>query len=203
MQDINQYNIMKVENEKLVELYLVEKFLSDEECDKIINDSIHLLHPSTITHPTPDKDFRTSYTADLRETETPFIIDINKRICNFLSIGYRFGEPTQLQHYAVGQQFKDHTDFFEPYSDDYYKFGKKAGNRTWTFMIYLNHVQEGGGTHFVKLDKMVKPTKGLAVVWNNQYKDGKFNYDTLHAGLPVIRGEKYIITKWFREKIWS
>jgi len=73
------------------------------------------------------------------------------------------------------------------------------GNRTWTFMVYLNHVMEGGGTKFFAIDKVIQPKVGMAVVWNSLYPDGVVNPDTLHAGLPILQGQKYVITKWFRE----
>ena len=66
-------------------------------------------------------------------------------------------------------------------------------------MIYLNDVEEGGTTYFKYLDINIKPKKGMAVIWNNLNKDGSINPNTEHCGSPVIKGEKYIITKWFRE----
>jgi prolyl 4-hydroxylase len=100
----------------------------------------------------------------------------------------------------VGQEFKAHTDYFEPNTDEYVKFAGDRGNRTWTFMIYLNETKKGGGTNFVKLDKIFYPKKGAAVVWNNLCKDGIPNPNSMHAGMPVEKGEKVVITKWFREK---
>jgi hypothetical protein len=72
------------------------------------------------------------------------------------------------------------------------------GNRTWTFMVYLNEELEGGATRFTKIDYAIKPKTGMAVLWNNLHVDGSINPFTMHCGEPVISGHKLIITKWFR-----
>jgi prolyl 4-hydroxylase len=74
------------------------------------------------------------------------------------------------------------------------------GQRTWTFMVYLNEGMKGGGTKFFAIHRVFTPKKGTAVVWNNLYPDGSPNHDTLHSGLPVEAGHKIVITKWFRER---
>eukprot|EP01129_Flabellula_baltica_P011925 TRINITY_DN5308_c0_g1_i2.p1 TRINITY_DN5308_c0_g1~~TRINITY_DN5308_c0_g1_i2.p1 ORF type:complete len:270 (+),score=56.72 TRINITY_DN5308_c0_g1_i2:668-1477(+) len=72
------------------------------------------------------------------------------------------------------------------------------GQRTWTFMIYLNDVEEGGETEFTEIGEVFTPQKGRAVIWNSLLPDGTPNYHSMHKGSPVIKGEKAIITKWFR-----
>ena len=49
---------------------------------------------------------------------------------------------------------------------------------------------------------VVEQRRGMLLIWNNMGLDGKPNENTLHAGSPVIRGTKYIITKWFRLNRW-
>ena len=58
------------------------------------------------------------------------------------------------QYYLEGQEFKEHTDYFE-ITTTWYDQGK--GQRTFTFMIYLNDVSKGGETEFTKIDKRFKP----------------------------------------------
>lgn len=59
--------------------------------------------------------------------------------------------------------------------------------------LYLNDVEEGGGTHFSSLGITVQPKVGRAVIWpsvldhNPDAKDHRTN----HEALPVIRGVKY------------
>src|SRR3546814_7418310 len=66
-------------------------------------------------------------------------------------------------------------------------------------MIYLNDVAEGGATWFPTAGIRVAPKRGLLLAWNNMKPDGTPNEMTLHEGMPVEKGVKYIITKWFRE----
>jgi prolyl 4-hydroxylase len=79
---------------------------------------------------------------------------------------------------------------------------KSWGQRTWTAMIFLNDVEEGGATWFPLAGIRVKPKRGLLLAWNNMNPDGSPNVNTLHEGMAVQQGVKYIITKWFREGAW-
>ena len=183
-----------------VQLYIVDDFMSEEECDKTVALIKSDLRQSTVTIASPDKYYRTSSTCDLGLLNNKFVESLDKKIAKTLGISHRYSETIQGQHYLVGQEFKQHTDFFSPGTQEYLDHASgKGGNRTWTFMVYLNNVAKGGGTSFFKLKHTFQPKKGMAVVWNNLYADGSPNYDTLHAGTPVLDGEKTIITKWFRE----
>ena len=106
----------------------------------------------------------------------------------------------QGQRYAVGQEFKPHTDYFE--ADSLLRYCGEAGQRTWTAMIYLNVPEAGGATRFKTIDKIVQPETGKLLCWNNLLPDGRPNGATLHHGMKVRRGTKYIVTKWFRQRAW-
>ncbi len=109
-------------------------------------------------------------------------------------------EPPQGQRYASGQEFKPHTDTFEPGGYDYYQHTAERGQRTWTAMIYLNEPDDGGATRFKLIGKTIQPETGKLLAWNNLLPDGRPNPATLHQGMKVRRGTKYIVTKWFRER---
>ena len=102
----------------------------------------------------------------------------------------------------MGQEFKPHTDYFEPQGTDFATYCAVAGQRTWTFMIYLNPVEAGGGTRFKVIRKTFQPETGKLLCWNNHREDGSLNPATLHHGMKVRKGVKYVITKWYREKVW-
>ena len=180
-----------------IELYTAENFLSAEECEELVEIIRTNLRPSEISHDgSADSSFRTSRTCDLvRGEEAVRLLD--ERICGAMGIDPRMAEPSQGQHYDVAQEFKPHTDYFEHYELEKHST-PTLGQRTWTFMIYLNDVEEGGHTDFVNIGLSVPPKRGMAVIWNNLKPDGSGNYDTLHHGTPVKRGYKAIITKWFR-----
>ncbi|HTU66703.1 MAG TPA: 2OG-Fe(II) oxygenase, partial [Steroidobacteraceae bacterium] len=146
-----------------------------------------------------DKAFRTSQTADLCYLKSPVATGLDEKICRTLGIRPEYSEGIQAQRYDVGQQFKPHWDYYEPDTHVYHRFAGVRGNRTWTFMVYLNQEMEGGATRFTEIDYAVKPKTGTALIWNNLNADGTPNKATMHCGEPVTSGFKLIITKWFRE----
>jgi len=183
-------------------LFQKKGFLSPEECEALIARIDERRRPSTIADANGDSYFRTSETCDL-DVHDPFVIDIDRRIAALLGIDPVFGEPIQGQRYDVGQEFKAHTDYFEPDGPDFQKFCSVAGNRTWTAMIYLNEPEAGGATRFTNVGKTIQPATGKMLLWNNKRSDGSFNPDSMHHGMKVRIGAKYIITKWYREKPWQ
>ncbi|HEX7849803.1 MAG TPA: 2OG-Fe(II) oxygenase [Sphingomonas sp.] len=158
--------------------------------------------PSTVSDYNGDDAFRTSETCDL-DAAIPLIADLERRIMAFIGLDPAHGEPIQGQRYAVGQEFKGHTDYFEPDGIDFHKYTSVAGNRTWTAMIYLNEPDAGGATRFRTIDKIVQPETGKLLCWNNLRPDGSPNPSTIHQGMKVRAGTKYVITKWFRERPWG
>ena len=122
---------------------------------------------------------------------------LDKKICTALGTTEAFAEPTQGQHYDPGGEFKPHTDTFEAHELPQF-MTPTLGQRSWTFMIYLNQPEAGGETHFVDAGLSVQPKEGMAVIWNNLLPDGRPNLDSMHHGTPVKAGHKDIITKWFR-----
>jgi len=189
----------KVPTDEL-DIYTLDDFLSVKECDRLVALINHHLRPSTVTIESSDQKFRTSQTCDLSLLRSPVAVGCDEKIAKTLGIRLPYSEGIQAQRYDVGQQFKAHTDYFEPGTPEYAKFGGNRGNRTWTFMVYLNDVESGGATNFIALDHAFEPIKGRALAWNNLHTDGTVNPDTAHAGLPVTAGHKIIITKWFRER---
>ncbi|MGB5810365.1 MAG: CPBP family glutamic-type intramembrane protease [Polyangiales bacterium] len=189
----------RVDTEKL-QLYVLDEFVSDLECEQLIRIIDRRLRPSTVTKGGSDARFRTSRTCDLSLLDEPLVATLDARIARALGVRESYSEHIQAQWYDVGQEFKAHTDYFDRGTPDFSAYTAEAGNRTWTFMVYLNDDLEGGSTKFHAIDLEFRPKRGQAVVWNNRRVDGMPNPDTLHSGTPVTRGHKIIITKWFREK---
>lgn len=183
-----------------LQLYTLDRFLSHAECEELIEIINQNLRPSTLTVESKDKHFRTSSTCHLSECGYPLVNAIDERIAATLGIDLAYSEGIQAQKYLPGQQFKPHTDFFEPGTAEYKAHCAKTGNRTWTFMIYLSDVEKGGGTAFSRVGHVFFPKRGMAVVWNNLRRDGTPNRFSVHSGEPVEEGAKIIITKWFRER---
>ena len=187
---------------KHLELYTIPGFLTPDECKQIITliDAEDLIDSSTFNASNPTEKqvntHRTSKTCYFKNTNT-FIQSLENRICKTIGLNNRFAEKIQGQKYTIGQEFKSHTDYFDPVV---LKENKTInGQRTWTFMIYLNDVEEGGYTSFPNAFASTKPVMGTAVIWNNLTASHKENIFSTHCGMPILAGEKYILTKWFKD----
>jgi prolyl 4-hydroxylase len=183
-------------------LFICRGFLDADECAGLVARIERERRPSTIADDAGYAAFRTSETCDLSAAD-PFIAAIEAKLAAFAGIDPAYGEPLQGQRYAVGQEFKPHTDYFEPSGTDYPRYCGRSGNRSWTFMVYLNEPGAGGATRFTKVGKTIQPETGKLLAWNNRLADGRPNPATLHHGMKVRAGVKYVITKWYRERIWA
>jgi len=186
---------------RTIEMVAKRQFLSSDECTALIALIDARRRPSGLADHVGDGSYRTSETCDLDPAD-PFVAGITGRLAAFAGLDATHAEPLQGQRYAVGQEFKLHTDYFEPSGSDYERYCSRSGQRTWTLMVYLNQPAAGGATRFKRLDKTFQPETGKLLAWNNIRPDGVPNYDTLHAGMPVRQGTKYIITSWFRDRPW-
>ena len=193
--------VQKVPSPRL-SLFIKRDFLKPEECARIIELIDERRRPSTIADDLGDPLFRTSETCDLDHAD-PAVVALDAKLAAFTGLDPAHGEPLQGQRYAVGQEFKLHTDYFEPNGPDFLRYCAVAGQRTWTAMIYLNEPGAGGATRFKRIDKTVRPETGKLLAWNNRLPDGRVNPDTLHHGMKVRAGTKYIVTKWYRERPWG
>ncbi|MFT7560019.1 MAG: prolyl 4-hydroxylase [Flavobacteriales bacterium] len=187
-------------SDERIQLYTLDNFLTLAECEKMIAVINANLRPSTITSGRDSSNFRTSSTCDMGLCNDRFVDKVDKQISRTLGLRLPWSETIQGQKYQVGQEFKAHTDFFEPHTPEFEKFAAAEGQRTWTFMVYLNSTPKGGATRFTALEKEFKPKPGQAVIWNSLLPSGEPNDNTIHHGMPVEEGEKIIITKWFRDK---
>jgi len=195
-----QPGVQRVPTPKAV-LFQRKRFVAPDLAAELITLIDAGRRPSTIADDNGDPVFRTSETCDL-SADLPAVQKIEALLADLSGIDPAFGEPLQGQRYAEGQEFKPHTDYFAPGGRDFAKFCTLSGNRTWTFMIYLNDVAAGGATRFKLLDKTFQPETGKLLCWNNRLPDGGINPATLHHGMKVRKGVKYVITKWYREKPW-
>lgn len=184
-----------------LELFVIKGFLEPELCRQLMDLIDRDRRPSTIADDQGnDAYFRTSETCDL-DGGDPAVAAVNAAICDLLGLPEAASEPLQGQRYAPGQEFKPHTDTFEPTGLDFYEHCAERGNRSWTAMCYLNVPEDGGATRFKTIGKTIHPETGKLVCWNNLLPDGSPNTATLHQGMKVRRGTKYVLTKWFRQHL--
>lgn len=182
-----------------LDIYGVSGFFTSGECQRLMGIVDTVAKPSEVFG-TSTGSGRTSYSGDVDPWD-PFVMMLQRRMDDLLGIDPHFGETIQGQRYQPGQEFKAHFDWFDP-NGGYWEPGTGAGQRSWTAMAYLNDVEQGGTTDFPKLDLSVPPQAGALLVWNNMRADGTPNPLSLHAATPVVRGVKYVVTKWYRAKPW-
>lgn len=182
-----------------LELYRIRGFIEPADCEAVIELIERDLFPSGILGDKANEGFRTSHSCNLSPLDPP-VERFDSKVPELIGINRRFSEVVQGQRYEVGEEFKAHHDFFhrgESYYDD---VAKQGGQRTWTAMAFLNATEAGGCTNFPLAGLMVAPEPGTLLLWNNMQADGRANKHSLHQGMPVEAGRKYVLTKWFRER---
>ena len=185
-----------------VELFAIGDFLTDSECTQLCAMIDAVARPSSLHELDYASGFRTSYSGDL-DPRGALVAGISLRIDALLGVDAVIGEPVQGQRYHPGQQFKPHNDWFYVTEGYWPQEEARGGQRSWTAMAYLNAVEAGGATAFTALGIQIEPKPGVLLLWNNALPDGRPNEATMHAGLPVERGAKYVITKWYRTRQWQ
>ncbi len=184
-----------------IQFYTRPGFLPDAECDRLLAMIDARRRRSTVLSDGSGGEFRTSDSCDM-DRLSPEVRPVDEGIAALLGIDPANGETMQGQRYAPGQHFRAHHDYFNEAESYWPKMKATGGQRTWTAMVYLNDVAEGGATWFPRAGIRVSPKRGLLLAWNNMNPDGSPNDDTQHEGMAVVRGTKYIVTKWFRESEW-
>lgn len=182
---------------------LFQRLLMPDECEALIALSRGRLARSPVVNPdTGDEnliDARTSMGAMFQVGEHPLIETLEARIAAVTGVPVEQGEGLQILNYKPGAEYQPHYDFFNPQRPGEARQLRVGGQRMATLVIYLNDVPAGGATAFPKLGVRVNPVQGNAVFFAYLGEDGALDERTLHAGLPVEQGEKWIATKWLRE----
>lgn len=186
-----------------LEVALYENFLSEEEMAHIKQQSTPTLRRSKVVGPNMSNlevPIRTSDGTFFNVGQDRVILGVEQRIAAVTGIPVEHGEGLQVLRYQDTQEYRPHFDFFEPQSPDDARKIEFGGNRTGTMILYLSDVEEGGSTYFPQLKLSIHPKKGSALWFAYMGKDGAPDMRSEHAGLPVIRGEKWIATKWLRQR---
>ena len=189
-------------------LYVVNDFLSNDECDAFVEASEGKLKPSTVIGPDQaiQHESRTSENCWIDHSANDVVHEVSKRFSILVQMPIRNAEQYQLVYYKKGTEYKPHFDSFDYETEDGKKNWEPGGQRMITVIAYLNDVEEGGETGFPELGINIPPKKGDAVVFHNtMISDAqthqKINPKSLHGGMPVIKGEKWMVNLWFRENL--
>ena len=181
---------------------VVPQLLSADECRLLIAASRPHLHASQTADPVTGipltLQVRTSHEASLDPLlETTALRMVQLRMAAAAGIDLPHGEQLTVLRYAPGQQYRPHRDYLPPGTLAMDR--PHAGNRQRTVCVYLNPVAAGGATDFPTAGVRVTPEPGKAVVFDSLHADGTPDPDSLHAGLPVEHGEKWLATLWIRQ----
>jgi prolyl 4-hydroxylase len=178
--------------------------LGEDECEELIALARPRLAPSTVVDPTTGKDTVAEYRSSLgmffRPAETDLVARLDRRVAEIMNLPADHGEGFQILHYPAGAFTAPHFDFLIPSNAANEASIARSGQRVSTLVIYLNDVEAGGETLFPETGFSVVPKRGHAVYFEYANALGQVDRRTLHSGQPVLRGEKWVATKWMRER---
>ena len=176
--------------------------LSAEECDALIAAARPRLARSlTVETRTGGEEVNTDRTSSgmfFLRGENDVVRRVEARIARLLNWPLENGEGLQILHYRPGAEYKPHYDYFDPAEAGTPTILKRGGQRVATLIMYLHEPEKGGGTTFPDVHLEVAPKRGNAVFFS--YERPHPSTRTLHGGAGVIAGEKWIATKWLRER---
>ena len=177
------------------EVVVFEGFFSGEECEYLLDVATPLLRQSVIVDPLTGQlrsdPVRTSDGAVFPwAAENMLISALNRRIAAASGTDRACGEPLQVLRYRPGQEYRPHFDSL-PTTDN---------QRILTMLVYLNEGFEGGETFFTRSGLKFAGRLGDALQFRNALKDGAADPNAEHAGLPVTSGEKFVASRWIRER---
>ena len=176
--------------------------LSHAECDELVAlAQARLARSETVQVSTGGSEVNTSRTSDgmfFTRGENPLCARIEARIAALLNWPLENGEGLQILRYRPGAEYKPHYDYFDPAQPGTPEILKRGGQRVASLVMYLSSPQRGGATVFPEANLDVSPVKGNAVFFS--YNRAHPATRTLHGGAEVLQGEKWVATKWLRQR---
>jgi prolyl 4-hydroxylase len=178
--------------------------LDADECRTLIELARPRLAPSTLVDPKTGRDIvsdkRTSLGMFFRLEENGFIARLDRRLSLLMNLPLENGEGLQVLHYPTGAGSDPHFDYLQPTSAANRESIQRSGQRVSTLVTYLNDVPAGGQTIFPALGWATSPLRGNAVYFEYGDERGQVDARSLHASAPVTQGEKWVVTKWMRQR---
>eukprot|EP00898_Chlorokybus_atmophyticus_P001903 jgi/Chlat1/2713/Chrsp180S02878 len=200
---------------------LFRNFMDKESCEQIVAVCKKRMAPSQVAWritdlPKPKQEFRTSSGTFITSAQDPTgaLRRVEEKMAAVTMIPRTHGEAFNVLRYELGQKYESHFDTFDPA-----EYGPQASQRMASMLLYLTDVEEGGETIFPKegmtakemegpIDYKscakglkVKPSQGDMLLFYSLHPDHGFDKAALHGGCPVIKGEKWVATKWVRDKV--
>ncbi len=188
------------------DVVLLDNFMTHEECDAFCELSKSTLTKSTVvddaTGDSVNHEHRISLGTYFTLGQNELVKKIEARIAEVTGTPVPNGEGIQILNYAGGGEYRPHFDYF-PDNAGGRVHTAHGGQRIITVIMYLNDVKTGGATVLPDINLSVYPKKGSALYFSYFNSKGQVDPSTLHGGAPVVEGEKWIATKWIREREYT
>lgn len=183
---------------------VLDGVLSAEECEALREQARARLQASTIMDTASGEDVasgaRSSEGMFFRPLENELLARIDRRIARLMGLPVENGEGLQVLRYQPGAQSAPHFDFLLPTSAASRASLQRSGQRVSTLVMYLNTPEDGGETVFPESGLSVTPRLGSALYFEYCNSAGQLDPLSLHAALPVRAGEKWVATRWMRQR---
>ncbi|CAD7739667.1 hypothetical protein LMG31886_29730 [Xanthomonas hydrangeae] len=181
----------------------VSAVLSADECRLLMLLARPQLRASQVVDPNDASTHRAPIRTSRGATLDPILEDFaaraaQARVAACAQLPLTHAEALSVLCYAPGEHYRAHRDYLPPGTIAADR--PAAGNRLRTACVYLNDVGAGGETDFPVAGVRVRPRAGSVVCFDNLQADGRPDPDSLHAGLPVTTGSKWLGTLWFRQQ---
>ena len=188
------------------DVVLLDNFMTHEECDAFCELSKSTLTKSTVvddaTGDSVNHEHRISLGTYFTLGQNDLVKKIETRIAEVTGTPVPNGEGIQILNYAGGGEYRPHFDYVPDHAGGRVHTAH-GGQRIMTVIMYLNDVKAGGATVLPDINLSVYPKKGSALYFSYFNSKGQVDPSTLHGGAPVVEGEKWIATKWIRERVYA
>lgn len=186
------------------ELVVFDDVLDPDECQALIDLARDRLCASMVMDTDTgvvDTDTRSSTGTTLMPGTSALLDRVETRLADLVDWPLAHTEHLEAVRYGPEQKFSSHLDYFDrPDLPLHQRELQNAGQRVGTLVLYLSDVPHGGGTAFDALGLEVRPRRGSAVFFAYQLPGGRMDAASLHQGLAVHEGEKWVATLWLRER---
>lgn len=183
-------------------VYVFEDFLSDQEVERLLRAAKPKLKHALVSAAGSGVESagRSGSNCWIPHGYDEVVEELSLRVAEVVGVPLEYAESLQVIYYGETQEYAPHFDAWDATTERGRRCMARGGQRMLTCLLYLNDVEEGGGTCFPKLDMEVRAKKGRMLLFHNCHKGRSIRHsDSLHGGMPVVKGEKWACNFWFRE----
>lgn len=180
-------------------------FLERALCERLVARAAPLQAAARVYNPATGQpmqhDVRSNTTAlfTILELDLPMLL-VRRRIAETVGVPVLHLERCSIFRYEPGQRFTQHADYLDPTRPRFAQEIATLGQRTLTFLVYLNEGFEGGETTFLAVGRKFKGAAGDAVFFHNVNESGAPDPFTLHEGSPPTSGRKWLLSQFIRDR---